>query len=748
MPSRLFGTTLASLRFAVLPLVLVVVSFMFLQSEVFAAGGTLANGAVVAGSITGGQIDQWTFTAAVGDSIWVSASEVGSNTPFLPRVDVIAPDQTTDVAATYGDLFARVTFRAQQTGTYTVRVSRQDVNPGGGNYELTLAQAPETFIAPAGDTGGPIANGGEVSGSILRGDMDMWSFQSAIGDGIWVSASEVGTNTAFLPRIDVYGPDGVDEAATYADLFAKVTFRAPQTGTYTIVVQRQDANDGVSNYELTLAQAPETFIVPAGDNGGTIANGVTVSGSISRGDLEQWSFGATDGNQIVVTATETGPNTAFLPRIDVYGPDGVDDAATYADLVARVSFRAPLKGRYTIVVHRQDANDGVGTYSLIVVGAVPGPVENLTAPVRLIDTRTLGGGPIAAGTSRCFGVAGVSGIPGDAGAVVLNVTAVGYGTNGWLTVYPNGQSVPATSTLNFDVHEYAIANGAIMRLGTGGQICVSVGTVGSLPGSAHVILDATGYLTAAGLLALPMLTVPQRVIDTRTSGGAIATGTSRCFTVAGVAGIPSDAAAIVVNLTAVSYPVRGWLTAYPNGQSVPATSTLNFDTSEYAIANGSIVRVGSGGQVCVNVGTVNSLAGDSDTILDVTGYLTAAGLVQMPMLTAPQRLVDTRVSGGPVSTGQSRCFNVAGLVGVPTTATAVVLNVTAVGYGTQGWLTAYPSGVSVPATSTLNFDVTEYAIANGAIIPLGTGGQLCVNVGTIGSAPGNSNIILDVVGYE
>jgi hypothetical protein len=54
MPRSLFGPTLASLRFAVLPLVLVVVSFMFLQSEVFVAGGTLANGAVVAGSITGG----------------------------------------------------------------------------------------------------------------------------------------------------------------------------------------------------------------------------------------------------------------------------------------------------------------------------------------------------------------------------------------------------------------------------------------------------------------------------------------------------------------------------------------------------------------------------------------------------------------------------------------------------------------------------------------------------------------------
>jgi hypothetical protein len=316
-----------------------------------------------------------------------------------------------------------------------------------------------------------------------------------------------------------------------------------------------------------------------------------------------------------------------------------------------------------------------------------------------------------------------------------------------LTVYPAGQSVPATSTLNFDTTEYAMANGTIMRLGTGGQICISVGTVNGAPGSAQVILDATGDLSATALLQLPMLTSPQRLVDTRTSGGRIATGASRCFPMAGLAGIPADAAAIIVNVTAVDYVARGWLTVYPNGQSVPATSTVNFDTSEYAIANGSIVRLGTGGQVCVNVGTVNSVPGDADVILDVTGYLTTAGLAQMPMLAAPQRVIDTRTSSGPIASGQSRCFTLAGVVGIPGTATAMVLNVTAVGYNARGWLTAYPNGQSVPATSTLNFDTTEYAMANGAIIPLGTAAQVCINVGTVNSAPGSAQVILDVVGY-
>ena len=71
---------------------------------------------------------------------------------------------------------------------------------------------------------------------------------------------------------------------------------------------------------------------------------------------------------------------------------------------------------------------------------------------------------------------------------MLNVTAVTYAANGWLALYPNGQSVPATSTVNFDIHEWSIANGSIISIGTSGQVCVNAGLSAS-----DVILDATGY---------------------------------------------------------------------------------------------------------------------------------------------------------------------------------------------------------------------------------------------------------------
>ena len=352
--------------------------------------------------------------------------------------------------------------------------------------------------------------------------------------------------------------------------------------------------------------------------------------------------------------------------------------AAYHDITAGDNRFYPATAGY-------DMASGVGTPDAFNIArdlaamVTTAPVTSLSVPARLVDTRTAGG-PIASGASRCFGVAGLAGIPANAAAVVLNMTAVGQTTNGWLTVYPNGQAVPSTSTLNFGTSEFAIANGTIMRLGTGGQVCVNVGTVNSVPGSARAILDATGFLPSGAPSQVAMLPSPVRLADTRTSGGPIATGASRCFQISGLASIPRDAAAVVLNVTAVGYSTNGWLTVYPNRQALPGTSSVNFDRSEYAIANNTSVRIGAAGQVCVNVGTVNSAPGSSDVVLDATGYLTSSALVHMPMLSSPQRLYDTRRFGGPISSGQTRCFIIGGLIGIPTNATGVVLNVTAVGY--------------------------------------------------------------------
>jgi hypothetical protein len=325
----------------------------------------------------------------------------------------------------------------------------------------------------------------------------------------------------------------------------------------------------------------------------------------------------------------------------------------------------------------------------------------------------------------------VSGTPLDAAGVVLNLTAVDQTARGYFTLYPAGQALPATSTLNYDSTQLAIANGAIVRVGTAGRVCVDAGVT-----QADAVIDIVGYLPAASSASMPLLSSPARLADTRTAGGAIQPGTSRCFPIAGLAGIPSTAAGVLLNVTATGYPGSGFVTVYPGGQPVPATSTLNVDPRVYAFANNAIVRLG-GGQVCVFAGVTAS-----QVILDAVGYLTSSGVTQMPLLTQPQRLVDTRTAGGAVTPGSPRCFTIGGQGGIPANASGVVLNLTATGQTSRGFLTLYPAGQAVPPTSTLNFDINEVAIANGAIARIGTNAQICVSAGSAAA-----QVIIDATGY-
>jgi hypothetical protein len=123
---------------------------------------------------------------------------------------------------------------------------------------------------------------------------------------------------------------------------------------------------------------------------------------------------------------------------------------------------------------------------------------------------------------------------------------------------------------------------------------------------------------------------------------------------------------------------------------------------------------------------------------------------------SPCRVVDTRnangVNAGPALTAnQTRKFRMQGNCGVPVGAKAVSLNVTVVSPGSAGWLGVYPA-TGFSGTSTINFNSGEFAIANGAIVPVSlvsVGSDLDLSVfwsNYSGTAP-QANVILDVTGY-
>jgi hypothetical protein len=119
-------------------------------------------------------------------------------------------------------------------------------------------------------------------------------------------------------------------------------------------------------------------------------------------------------------------------------------------------------------------------------------------------------------------------------------------------------------------------------------------------------------------------------------------------------------------------------------------------------------------------------------------------------LPAPVRVADTRAASligpitGPLANGSTYDFPIAGANGIPSNATAIFGNLTAVEFNPgNGYMTLFPTGAALPNASSLNFGGGEpNQLANFFQVKLGTGGKVSLYVsGT------STNAILDVAGY-
>jgi hypothetical protein len=122
----------------------------------------------------------------------------------------------------------------------------------------------------------------------------------------------------------------------------------------------------------------------------------------------------------------------------------------------------------------------------------------------------------------------------------------------------------------------------------------------------------------------------------------------------------------------------------------------------------------------------------------------------------PCRVVDTRGPTGPqggpaLSANTTRNFTIIGVngCGVPATAKAAAMNVTAILASDGGDLRIWPYQSPVPLASVINFSTADFALANGAIIPLANIGGVDISVQTdmpAGSS-GTVHLVIDVAGY-
>jgi hypothetical protein len=194
------------------------------------------------------------------------------------------------------------------------------------------------------------------------------------------------------------------------------------------------------------------------------------------------------------------------------------------------------------------------------------------------------------------------------------------------------------------------------------------------------------------------------------------------LTVSGADGIPASATAVTFNLTVVGASKPGYVTAYPCGRGIPATSSIDVANPD-ARANLVTVKVGTGGRVCLF-----SMM-KTDVIVDLAGYWTSStattGSLYQPV--APRRLVDTRRGLGAtrLAAGGGLRIRVAGAPGIPTTATAAAFNVTVTNASRAGYVTIYPCDAARPDVSNVDYTAGE-TIPNASVVRLGPDGTVCV----------------------
>lgn len=279
-------------------------------------------------------------------------------------------------------------------------------------------------------------------------------------------------------------------------------------------------------------------------------------------------------------------------------------------------------------------------------------------------------------------------------------------------------------------------------------------TVTSVPAGRSVVVDGTTYTTPQTLSWVPS---SSHTISTSSPQAGAAAGERFVFSTWSDAGAISHTVspATATTFTATfstQYLLQTSVSPGGAGTVIPTPSsgdgyyasgqvvTLNVNPGlGYNFSNWSGDVSGTSQQTTITM-TKPSVA----SAVFVPVSTTNSGLHFVPV--RPCRIADTRDPAGPfggpvMAGGAARSFSIQqSNCGIPSTAKAYSLNVTAVPSVGLGYLTIWPTGQAQPFVSTLNANDAQVT-ANAAIVPAGTGGAVSVFV------TNQTHLILDINGY-
>lgn len=443
------------------------------------------------------------------------------------------------------------------------------------------------------------------------------------------------TTTAPTPTWTANGP--IHRVYSYVPDDAATGFPIDTDGTFTYTFHRAGDHaihrygpwGGPSSDKHVVVGADYTPLTPVRLLDTRHAVGVTTTTPVAAGaDLvlpvpSIAGIPAADVSAIVANVTVTQPTAAGHLTLYPHNGESLPTASnlnftagqTVANLVT-----VPVDGG-AVVFHNGSSGtvhvlmDLQGFYGRAGSGFKP------VSPARVLDTRSgLGTSVAGAITAHATLSLDLSGrVPAGTTAVVLNLTVTRPTEHGYLTAYPDAGALPGVSNLNFTAGE-TVANLAVVPV-TDGKVDFYNGSGGTL----QVIADLEGYFgsAAAGANQSYVPEGPARLVDTRSGFGA--TGPVPAYGSISFyplwhedcsASCPRPAGA-VLNVTATQPQKNGFLTVYPNEQTVPNASNLNF-TAGQTVPN--LVSVADPGLM---IGVYNHSSGSMQVIVDEEGYYIA-----------------------------------------------------------------------------------------------------------------------------
>ncbi len=330
------------------------------------------------------------------------------------------------------------------------------------------------------------------------------------------------------------------------------------------------------------------------------------------------------------------------------------------------------------------------------------PVEH----VRLADTRLasrFGYRKIDAHTIRVKAAA-VGGIPSNATAVVVTITAVASRGAGVVGAYPTGMTPPADRLLPLNVvltgPRQTRSNTVTVKLGAAGTFDIRT-TV-----TTDLWVDVVGaYAPVSGPTAEGRFVPLSGTHRVATSLAVAAKGT-RTLNLA-PAGVPANATGAVLALS-VERSHKGYWTAYANGARRPATIDVFLDADAQTRSNQTIVPL-NGVNSLVQLFSTNG----GHVTVDVVGYYT--GLSHPVSIDGqfvpinPIRRLDTRLIAPLAPFGPSTFEFKVVTTALPTQSFAANL------YASDSWdagtVVTRPAGVNTAAMPAARLDTARFRVA-------------------------------------